>query len=437
MHVDSRTRSELELFHPRQGGRTVFEHIDRSRSVAGRRKLRQRLSEPISDPNLLQKHFDALRYLAASPADLTLPDGLVEEVEHYLETPWATLSDRGMVAGVVESAWVNLRYPDLLKLARNGLDAVGTLVRALPPRLAPLTDDAVPDALRIPARNIMALSEKLALPALTSGKRVTAALRADSALRKKHRGDLVRFLDQWAELEAHVAAARLLSEGYSLPILDPAEPLGIRAEGVGHPFLDDPVLNPLELSEERNVLFLTGPNMAGKTTYLRSVAVSIYLAHCGMPVPAERFHFTPLEALFTSLGPEDDLQGGVSLFLAEVRRVRDVLRRVAAGGRTLAIFDEAFRGTNVHDAREASRLLILGAAGARSSGFLFASHLSELAPDLEGVEGVAFACFDGEVEGEHATFDHRLRSGVSSRRLGLEILRREGLPALLHRLGSR
>lgn len=106
-------------------------------------------------------------------------------------------------------------------------------------------------------------------------------------------------------------------------------------------------------------------------------------------------------------------------------------KSAAPGDAGIAIFDEVFRGTNVHDAMEASREVIRGCARARNSGFLFSSHLVELAEDLAAQPSVKFFCFDADILGEATVFDYALRVGVSDRRFGMELLRREGVPELL------
>ena len=101
------------------------------------------------------------------------------------------------------------------------------------------------------------------------------------------------------------------------------------------------------------------------------------------------------------------------------------------GLRTIAIFDEAFRGINVADALEASKAVLVGCSRARRSTFIFSSHLVELADELSELDSVEFRYFDGELDGDDLRFDYRLRPGVSRKRFGMELLRREGLPELL------
>ena len=184
------------------------------------------------------------------------------------------------------------------------------------------------------------------------------------------------------------------------------------------------------------MVFLTGPNMAGKTTYLRSAALAVFLAQVGMGVPASKARLTPVDVLFTSLNPSDNLRAGLSYFLAEVKRVKAAAEILARGERAFILFDEVFRGTNVRDALEASAEVILGFARAKGSGFIFSSHLIELVEKLRSNPAIRFHCFDGSVVKGVATYSYELKKGVSDQRLGLLLLRQERVPELISQIGA-
>jgi DNA mismatch repair ATPase MutS len=184
------------------------------------------------------------------------------------------------------------------------------------------------------------------------------------------------------------------------------------------------------------IVFLTGPNMSGKTTYLKSVALAVLFAQVGMGVPARKMRLTPVESLFTSLNPSDNLRSGLSYFFAEVLRVKAAATLLAEGKRALVIFDEVFKGTNVRDARDASAEVILGFAKARRSGFIFSSHLVELVDTLAVNRAIRFCCFDGDIVDGVTHYGYELRDGVSEKRFGLLLLRQAQVPELIARIGA-
>jgi DNA mismatch repair ATPase MutS len=191
------------------------------------------------------------------------------------------------------------------------------------------------------------------------------------------------------------------------------------------------VPNDLSLDRERSFLFLTGPNMAGKTTFMKALGSAVYLAHVGMSVPARRLVVGGLDTVTSSLHVEDNLERGHSFFYSEVRRVKEVAASLQAGRRQLVLFDELFKGTNVKDAIDGSSLVIEGLLRWSSSLFVLSSHLIELEESLAPHPRIRFFSFESAVEEGRPRFSYRLRPGVSRERLGMLILENEGIPALL------
>jgi DNA mismatch repair ATPase MutS len=236
------------------------------------------------------------------------------------------------------------------------------------------------------------------------------------------------------EIDALAAVARAAHEhGWVFPTVVEGN-AGFRVDGLRHPFLEAPVPSDVDLGPDGRLIFLTGPNMAGKTTWLKAVGVTALLAHAGMPVPAGACRLGRMDRIISAIRTEDDLRGGVSYFQAEARRVRTIAEPVAEGLRCLVIVDELFRGTNVKDACDASLTVVRAFARASGCRFLIASHLTELATELADLRGVVFLHFEARfVDGEVA-FDYRIRPGVSAQRLGMKVLEREGVVGTLERI---
>lgn len=433
MFVDHHTLVDLEIFETTDAGEPLAWRLDRTRSRLGSRRWRERLRTPSSDPAILRMWLEGTSFLHGEGLAFPLDGRLLAELERYLGSTYTTVGAGSRLAGVVSAIWTSLRYPDLLALARSGVETMGHLLTQVMPVVATLRAAGPPPAIGVVVDSLGNLAERLQLESLCRrARRSWSVLHADHQLRGRHRADLLRFMDLVAELDVQFSAAALLREGYALPELDEESSAQfIDCTAAWHPLLPEAVRNGLVLGGHKTVAFVTGPNMAGKTTFLRTVGVCAYLAHCGVPVPAKRLRFVPLGALYVTIHPRDDLRTGVSLFLAEILRVRAVLERAKSGVRTLALFDELFRGTHQDDARDASLKVLADVAGASSLILVVSSHLSDLARELEQVPGVKLACFEGGVEGDSMFFDYRLRPGVSHQRLGLELFRRHGLTDLL------
>jgi DNA mismatch repair protein MutS len=198
-----------------------------------------------------------------------------------------------------------------------------------------------------------------------------------------------------------VASAR--TPGVLPHVTDGANAGGALAlRGLRHPLLPDGVANDVCLASDERVLFLTGPNMAGKSTVLRAMGIAVHCAHLGMRVCADFAVVPRVDAVVASMAVRDNLARAESLYLAEVRRVKRMVEAVHRGAVLFAIFDEVFRGTNVHDAREACALLVSGLAAVPSGTFVLASHLAEVGREHLGARGVACQYLEAELRGGNA-----------------------------------
>ena len=430
MRIDATTLSDLEIFGS-ESGPGLFELIDHTSTSRGRAALRARLRNPARDAASICGVQDAVRFLH-DHASLRLFDGPgIDAVSRYVQSN-IVIESRTDFGAHIEERWLSIRHRDLLKEIQAGLDA---------------TDALFTHALRVcesmsalePPPTLSDLVDRLQATAITVSTICSSGslLKRDRELRRERKREILDALDLAGELDALQSmgtATRAL--GFSFPEVVDDETFVLEARDVFHPFISDGVRNPVRLDGGEPLVFLTGPNMAGKTTYLRSVAIVVLLAQTGMGVPARGARVSPVEVLFTSLNPKDNLRSGLSYFFAEIMRVKEAATFLAEGRRALVIFDEVFKGTNVRDALEASAAVILGFAKARQSGFMFSSHLTELVDVLRSNPAIRFYCFDGDIQNGVAEYTYALREGVSDKRLGLVLLHQAQVPQLLARIGA-
>ncbi|MGI9334939.1 MAG: DNA mismatch repair protein MutS, partial [Gammaproteobacteria bacterium] len=224
-------------------------------------------------------------------------------------------------------------------------------------------------------------------------------------------------------------AERAATLGYSAPELRP-EP-GVHIEGGRHPVvetvLDEPfVANDLQLTEDRRMLVITGPNMGGKSTYMRQCALIVLLAHVGSFVPADRAVIGPIDRIFTRIGAGDDLAGGRSTFMVEMTETANILNN--ATGESLVLLDEVGRGTSTYDGLSLAWAAADSLALERQCFTLFATHYFELTALASRLPGVANVHLDA-VEHEHRiVFMHRVRDGAANRSYGLQVAALAGVP---------
>ncbi len=241
---------------------------------------------------------------------------------------------------------------------------------------------------------------------------------------------LPRWLDAWHELETlnSLANYSYLNPGYVFPEII-SEPAIFEGRGLGHPLLKTElkVTNDFSFDQDLRIAVLTGSNMAGKSTFLRTVGVNLCLAYSGAPVNADSLRIS-LFRVFTCIKVSDSVQDGLSYFYAEVKRLKALLTASEVDGPSeLFLIDEIFRGTNSRERLIGSRAFIQTLARRRTLGIV-ATHDLELIKLADEIPGIGNFHFRDDVHEEKMVFDYRLRSGPCPTTNALLIMSREGLP---------
>lgn len=442
MRVDWRTLQDLSIFDLGGFQASVFDWANFTRTHGGARLLKERFHHPFTDVSEIRNTQAAVAWLAenASLFDSLLGGSAWLSTERYAESSFTALDHPNRLILFLDSAWVRYRHADLYREIVAALSLAQMLSRHAADVVESLEALRLPDILtawRTEMRQCLDIAPLLRLRESRAVHRlwVYRVLELDRGLRT---ADFIP-LKQLAALVYQIDALRSLAlatreRKLTLPEVLDAGPLTIEAEGLYHPLLENPVENPLQICADRRLMFLTGPNMAGKSVYLKAAGIATYLAQLGMGVPARRFRLTPFACLFSGINTTDNVRLGQSYFFAEVRRVREITDLLAQGTHALVLFDEMFKGTNLKDASDACLAVLSGFAACQNSAFMVASHIAELAAGIENLEGVQFVQFGAEIHGGTAAFDYRVRPGVSQQRLGMLILEREGVLARLRQL---
>ena len=186
------------------------------------------------------------------------------------------------------------------------------------------------------------------------------------------------------------------------------------------------VPNDLRLESGRCMLIITGPNMGGKSTYMRQAALIVLLAHMGCYVPADRATLGPLDRIFTRIGAADDLAGGRSTFMVEMTEAANILHNATA--RSLILMDEIGRGTSTFDGLSLAWAMAHHIATRLKSFTLFATHYFELTTLATEVEGCANVHLDATEHGDGIVFLHAVKEGPANRSYGLQVAQLAGVP---------
>jgi len=246
-------------------------------------------------------------------------------------------------------------------------------------------------------------------------------------------GDLAPLKRLAAALAMVDVLASLAERAVSLRYVQPelTDQPGLCIEGGRHPVvervLDDPfVPNDLELKDGRRMLVITGPNMGGKSTYMRQAALILVLASIGSFVPAKRAVIGPFDRIFTRIGASDDLAGGRSTFMVEMTEAAVILN--AATDRSLVLMDEIGRGTSTYDGLSLAFACSSHIAKRLRAFTLFATHYFELTELADGIPEVANVHLDATEHADGIVFLHAVKPGPASRSYGLAVAQKAGVP---------
>lgn len=262
------------------------------------------------------------------------------------------------------------------------------------------------------------------------------AYRLDT-IRRHLSQSLPAWVDRLAELDAASAlgAFAYLHPGYQWPRLlapdrDDGRPAAILARSLGHPLLprDKRVANDVDLQGLGRILLITGSNMSGKSTFLRTIGINTCLAQAGAPVCAASFDWAWVR-IACCIRVDDSLEAGLSFFYAEVKRLKRLLEaaRDRSASPVLFLIDEIFKGTNNRERLAGSKAFIQALASGNGLG-LITTHDLELAQLERELPAASNAHFQETVEAKALTFDYRLRPGPCPTTNALRIMELEGLP---------
>jgi hypothetical protein len=256
--------------------------------------------------------------------------------------------------------------------------------------------------------------------------------------KERYREKFPGWIDAVGNIEAlnSLATFAFNYPGYVYPVVNEGgaaketeEPaLFIEATQLAHPLIpaNRRVANDFRIGLAEKLILVTGSNMSGKTTFLRTIGVNLLLAQCGSPVCAAAFSFTPMQ-LLTSLRISDSLQEQTSYFMAELKKLQQIVALLDTGGPALVLIDEILRGTNSEDKTYGSEQFVRKLAGHRCLA-LFATHdlaLGALEGELPGV--VANFCFESVIEAGNLYFDYRLQRGMARNRNASFLMKKMGI----------
>lgn len=245
--------------------------------------------------------------------------------------------------------------------------------------------------------------------------------------KEKSGRSLSRWLDAIAELEAlsSLAIIHFDHPEWGFPIID-SQNSGISSVKIGHPLLRESICNDIVIQKRSGILLITGSNMSGKSTLLRTVGINLVLAYAGAPVPAQSFSCSMFR-LYTCMRVSDNLGENISSFYAELLRIKQIVQASKTYTNIFFLLDEIFKGTNSQDRHAGAKVLIQQLSKAGAMG-LVSTHDLELGEmERESGQKIRNYHFREEYKNDEIHFDYKLRPGISTTRNALYLIKMAGI----------
>lgn len=423
LHTDEQTIDDLRIFGKRDVA-GIYDIYNHTHTRGGEKILEEMFRHPLSDKDQINQRSSIIGHFTR--LNMAFP----------FEAPLFDMAEKYLSHGDGHTQHAGGQFVLSEKDINNGVTAVITLLQ----QTRQLMQGSAITAIAAYAPERAAIESLLAVsalePALNEQQRNKLSYGAitayDQLFRVRERHRITQLLVHLYTLDVYLSVAKVATDKQLVfPRALDKGPCQLKLEGVYHPSLAQPVGNNVTMSIRRNVIFLTGANMAGKSTFLRSMSTALYIAHMGFPVAAKSMEFAVLDGIYTTINLPDNLGIGASHFYAEVLRVKKMAAELKSGKSLLVIFDELFRGTNVKDAHEATVAVTVAFARKKNSMFVISSHIVEAGEDLRQESGIGFLYLPTRMKGHTPEYTYTLEEGITDDRHGMLIIRNEGILDIL------
>jgi DNA mismatch repair protein MutS len=439
--ADKQTLEDLEIFEKSKGLKSVFGIFNHVQTVGARHRLDEMLRNPLNELDFIKQRSEAIHYFQTSSFELHIDKDVVDFIEFYIKQDNYPVHI-SRIRALHRAVKYYFKPTNEYYLIRRGINYILELL----PYIYSLVKKNYPDELPtlIKNYNLRALNvfnqpefEKVIK---RTGKKKLGLFEVenfDFIFRYAKYEDLRLLLDILYEYDVFKSVAKASEKnGFSYPKYLATKDKSLQIKGLFHPFIDNPVPNDLYFTQGKSIYFITGANMAGKSTLIKAFGISVYLAHVGFPIPAKKMSLTLLNGLVTTINISDNLTKGLSHFYSEVIRIKNVAEKISQFQHLVVVFDELFRGTNVKDAYDASLAIIKALSKIPNCFFVISTHIAEIAEELKPIDNINFSFLSTEIDEGIPKYSYRLQEGVTHERLGMVIINQEKILEILRTMAK-
>lgn len=424
--ADKQTLEDLNILGKYKAN-SIFNLFNKTKTPGGEKLLEQMFQFPLSDYIEINQRAQVFRDFQNGGFTFPIPAGQMEEIEKYLHTDSSACGYTLTYLSTARKFILALLWKDeQFELLQRGIESVLSV-------LTTCINDAYLSTL--PELKIIMDqegAEKLLRKTIKPGN-VSEIVQYDYLFRQKLRTLLKALIAVIYHADVCISVTDVARvKGFCYPTAVRAPGNLFYGEGMWHPRLEKAVSNDIKMDGSQNLIFLTGANMAGKSTIMKTFGIGCYLAHMGFPVAAKKLDFSIKSGIYSSINVSDDLNMGYSHFYAEVLRVKAAAQQVSSGKSFYVIFDELFKGTNVKDAYDATLAVTKAFFAYKTCFFIISTHIMEVGEALQSSEEhIQYKYMPTEMEGNKPRYTYAMQNGITADRQGMMIIENEGILNML------
>ena len=437
MQVDKTTQNDLSIFSADEN-QSIFHLLNCTQTNQGRDFLYQILNNPLQSLEAIQDTQITIQQLQQLTQQwpTTITNGTLMVIEKFYETPINNYPSRaGIVDAFIYKTFNSVDY----SLTKYSVTHIINFIQGLH-KIKILLQNKSSNLLTFWFNKIeLLLNKPIVLNILehTNSHKLKPfeIIQYAHFFRNHFKHECKELIELYSKLDAYQSLAIACTKyNFTFPKIQHSQHPFIDMQDLYHPLLQQPIGYTVSLNKDQNFLFLTGANMAGKSTFIKTIGVSVYLAHLGIGVPAKNMNLSFFDGLLSNIHVMDNILKGESYFFNEVQRIKSTVEKISNKKNWLILIDELFKGTNVQDAMKCSSTVIEGLHKMQNALFVLSTHLYEIADDLKKHKNIQFKYFETEVLDDQLIFSYHLKDGISNDRLGYLILKKEGVVDLLNEL---
>ena len=436
--VSNATKAELGILSKCQA-MSFFRLINETYTKGGSKFLEALLENPLTSPTQINQRVALFKFLRQKGYSFPFQDGRVTIFNEWLEKKEQNAKlgfFNALLNGMLFTATSEKQEAQKeLNAINAGLDILSGLRHFLSTFL---TDSAALELGDFQARaqaTLHFLQQKEIRKILSTQQQKSTGVstpKISYILKKRYAPEIRATLQLIYELDALCAISQVSKrEGFGYAVLLQQKSTQITIEGLWNPSIKEAIKNDFSFNNTQHTFFLTGANMSGKSRLVQALGLSVYLAHCGFPVPADKMSFTLMDGLYASTNVGDDTSKGHSHFYSEINRLKQMATLVASGKRIFVLFDDLFQGTNA-DSEYAGPLEFTRALGGyKQSIFIIATQIVEVGQALKDDNFIQFGYLPSFNDKGKNQYTYSLKPGVSQEHHALDLLEKEGIWDLL------